>query len=219
MIESKYNSQLKQFKNLHKGQSAIIFATGPTIKKYSTFEGSKECIKIGLNRIYDYPTITEDLDYYYYGSHYYTDNSHKQKIDEICSEYPHITSLASAFEEGRSHEVIGRGNITPERAIELGSIPFENNLTTFTNDVSVYSTLGHSIVFPPLQHILYMGVSKIYLVGCDGGFTQGNQSGDIELLHWWKEFSKFKEKYYSQVEIISINPVSLKGMFEDGIIK
>ena len=64
-----------------------------------------------------------------------------------------------------------------------------------------------------------MGVNKIYLVGCDGGFTQGSQSGDIELLHWWKEFSKFKEKYYSQVEIISINPVSLKGMFEDGIIK
>lgn len=218
MIKSNYNSHLNKFKDIHRDQSAIIFATGPTIKQYTPFEGSEECIKIGLNRIYDYPEILESLDYYYYGSHYYVDNTHRQKIEEICKSY-NFFSLASAYEEGRSHKAIGRGNITPERAIELGSIPFENNLTTFTNDVSVYSTLGHSIVFPPLQHILYMGVSKIYLVGCDGGFTKGIQSGDIELLHWWEEFSKFKEKYYSQVEIISINPVSLKGWFQDAIIE
>jgi|TARA_R110000822_G_scaffold67844_2_gene165132 hypothetical protein len=219
MIESKFNSQLKQFKDFHKGQSAIIFATGPTIKQYSPFEGSEECIKIGLNRIYDYPQITEDLDYYYYGSHYYTDNAHKQKIDKICSEYPNITSLASAFEEGRSHEVIGRGNITPERALELGSIPFENNLSSFTNDISTYSTLGHSIVFPPLQHILYMGINKIYLVGCDGGFTSGVDSESQELLFWWKEFVEFKNKHYPKPQIISINPVSLKGWFHDAVVK
>ena len=64
-----------------------------------------------------------------------------------------------------------------------------------------------------------MGVNKVYLVGCDGGFTKGIQSGDTELLHWWEEFVKFKEKYYSQVEIISINPVSLKEWFKDEFIK
>lgn len=218
MIKSNFNSSLSKFKNIHKGQSAIIFATGPTIKQYTPFNNSKNCIKIGLNRIYDYPEILKSLDYYYYGSHYYLDNIHKQKIDKICSAYNFI-SLASAFENGRSHGDIGRGNITPERALELNSIPFENNLTHFTNDVSTFSTLGHSIVFPPLQHILYMGICKIYLVGCDGGFTNGVDSGSQELLFWWKEFVNFKNKYYPQVQIISINPVSLKGWFQDAVIK
>ena len=58
-----------------------------------------------------------------------------------------------------------------------------------------------------------MGVNKLYLVGCDGGFTNGVDSGSQELLFWWKEFTKFKNQYYPQTEIISINPVSLKGWF------
>ena len=85
MIKSNFNSPLSKYQDIHKGQSAIIFATGPTVKQYTHFEGSEECIKIGLNRIYDYPEILESLDYYYYGSHYYIDDTHRQKIDEICS--------------------------------------------------------------------------------------------------------------------------------------
>ena len=212
MVESKFNKNLSQFKDIHQGKSAIIFATGPTIKQYTPFEGSEECIKIGLNRIYDYSEILKTLDYYYYGSHYYIDSDHRNKIDNICNSFK-FTTLASAYEEGQSHEIIGRGNITPERALELGSIPFENNLREFSYDIAKYSTLGHSIVFPPLQHILYMGVNKLYLVGCDGGFTNGVDSGSQELLFWWKEFTKFKNQYYPQTEIISINPVSLKGWF------
>jgi len=214
MYSSKFNSHLKEFKNKHIDCSAIIFATGPTINSYIPFEGSEDCIKVGLNRIYDYPEILNKLDYYYYGSHYYTDPQHRNRIDDVCSNNSCV-SFASAYEEGLSHGEINRGNVSPEDAIKIGSIPFENNLTSFTNDVSNYATLGHSIVFPPLQHILYMGVNKIYLVGCDGGFTQGLNSGDSHLLHWWTEFKKFKEEYYPDVEFVSINPVSLKGWFVD----
>ena len=87
MIESKFNKNLAQFKNIHQNKSAIIFATGPTIKQYTPFEGSKECIKIGLNRIYDYPEILKTLDYYYYGSHYYVDSDHRNRIDNICDSF------------------------------------------------------------------------------------------------------------------------------------
>ena len=118
-----------------------------------------------------------------------------------------------------SHGDIGRGNISPEDASQLGAIPFENNLSHFTNDVSKYATLGHSIVFPPLQIILYMGISTIYLVGCDGGYTVGAQAGDSHLLRLWSEFKTFKEKYYKDVRVISINPVSLQGWFEDAVVE
>ena len=52
MYKSIYNKQLEKFKDIHKGKSAIMFATGPTINDYEPFEGSEECIKFGLNRIY-----------------------------------------------------------------------------------------------------------------------------------------------------------------------
>jgi len=217
MIKSLYTKSLLKYKNIHHNKSAIIFATGPSIEQYTKFTESEQCIKIGLNRIYNYPDILKELDYYYYGSHYYIDKEHKNKIDQICNTYDFIT-FASAYENGKSHEIINRGNITPQRAIELGSIPFENNLSEFTNDIENYSTLGHSIVFPPLQHILYMGVNKIYLVGCDGGFWHGNSESE-ELLYWWRKFKEFKDTFFPDVKIISINPVSLKGWFTDEIIK
>lgn len=214
MNKSNYNSILRKFKGIHKGKSAIMFATGPSIKSYKPFDGSKECVKIGLNRIYDYKNLSNDLNYYYYGSHYAIDLLHRDKVNLMCKKKG-ITSLASAYENGQSHKDINRGNISPEDANLIGSIPFENNLSTFTNDPSKYSTLGHSIVFPPLQHILYMGVKTIYLVGCDGGLTDSTDSGNAHMLGWWKKFKEFKDKYYNNVEIISINPVSLKGWFTD----
>ena len=216
MIRSKYNKHLEKIKDLHKYKTAIIFATGPSIQNYKNLDDSDNYIKIGVNRIYYYPEILNKLDYYYYGSHYYIDRLHKENIEKIC-ENKNITTFASAYEDGISHKDINRGNITPERAIELGSIPFENTIKTFTNDVENYCSLGHSIIFPTLQHILFMGIKKIYLVGCDGGFTQGKSSNDEHLLNWWIKFVEFKNIYYPEVEIISVNPVSLKGWFDSDI--
>jgi hypothetical protein len=220
MVPSQYNNPLERFKNIHSGKSAIIFATGPTITSYSSFDDSEGAIKIGLNRIYEYPDILETLDYYYFGSQYYTDEKHRNNIEDVCFKF-NFTKFASAYEEGRSHAQIGRGNISPSDAEKIGAIPFENNLSHFTNDIANYSTLGHSIVFPPLQHILYMGVSQIYLVGCDGAFSDSTAAnhGNAHLLHWWRQFKEFKDAFYGDVRIISINPVSLKGWFDDKIIE
>lgn len=214
MYKSQFNKPLEKFKNIHKGKIAILFATGPTIKKYKPLENSDKFIKFGVNTIYNYPEISNSLDYYFYGSHYYFHKDHRLNIEKLCSN-ENIQTFASAYEEGRSHKDINRGNISPERALELKSEPFENNLKTFTNDVSEYATLGHSIIFPALQILLYMGIKKIYLVGCDGGFTQGVDSGNTHLLFWWKKFVEFKNIYYPEVKIISVNPVSLKGWFDD----
>ena len=216
MYKSKYNKKLNKFKDIHKGKSAILFATGPTIKDYEPFEGSEKCIKVGLNRIYNYKKLLSDLDYFFFGSHYYVDEKHRNNIDSVCENNEFI-KLSASYENGT---LTGRGNINPEDSLKLGAIPFENNLSDFSNDISKYAMLGHSIVFPAIQFILYTGVSTIYLVGCDGGYTIGSvQSNDEHLLHWWSKFNEFKENYYNDVRIISINPISLKGRFEDAIVE
>ncbi len=217
MYPSKYNKHLEKFRNVHKGKSAILFATGPSIKNYQPFEGSEEAIKVGLNRIYVYPEILENLDYYFFGSHYELDQEHRENLEGICA-IADLVKFAAAYENGQSHAQIGRGNISPERALELGAIPFENNLEEFSNDIANYAVLGHSIVFPALQVLLYTGISKIYLVGCDGGETgRGGlaSSGNEHMIFWWNKFKEFKDAHYPEVEIISINPVSLRGVFPD----
>ncbi len=219
MRKSVYNKPLEKFKNIHSGKSSILFTTGPSIKKYKSFKNSEKYIKVGLNRIYDYEDILSILDYYFFGSHYNQDMEHQKNINKSCKKY-NFVKLASAYENGKSHTQINRGNVTPEDAIKMGAIPFENNLSDFCNDVSKYAMLGHSIVFPALQFILYTGISQLYLVGCDGGTTIGpTQVGDKHILGWWKRFKTFKECYYKDVKIISINPASLRGWFDDEIIE
>ena len=220
MMRSNNNGQLANYKDMHKGDSAILYATGSSIKNYRSIGDPENFVHIGLNRIYNYPNIIQLLDYYFFGSEYYLDLKHRQKVDSI-SKNNTFTLFASSYEEGISHAIINRGNISPEDAQKIGAIPFENNLNYFTNEIAKYSLLGHSIVFPALQFILYTGIRELYLVGCDGGFTAEDKKhyGDNHLIRWWKEFNNFKKRYYQNVRIVSINPVSLKGMFHDKIVK
>ena len=231
-FKSKFNKEngLGKFKGIHKGESAILFANGPSRKDYVPFDGSEECIKIGVNAIYNHntPEEIEKLNYWFFGSEYFRKDGNPgrdkaEDMDAVClnPRYKNLVKLTSSYEHGKSHGEIGRGNITPERSRELGCIPFENNLETFTNDLEVYSTVGHSIAFPALQFILYTGVKRIYLVGCDGGFTdpECNQTNDPWLMHWWGEFKKFKDICYPDIEIVNINSVGLKGWFIDATVE
>jgi len=220
MMKSDKNEHFIKYKDIHKGKSAILYATGPSIQTYRPIGNSKDYIHIGVNRIYNYPLIIEKLNYYFFGSEYYIDTKHRRAVDSI-SKRKDITIFSSSFEEGISHKIINRGNISPEDAREIDAFPFENNLSYFTNNIAEYALLGHSIVFPSLQFILYTGIKELYLVGCDGGFMAKDKKnhGEDNLIYWWKKFKSFKEKYYRNVSMISINPVSLKGMFNDKIIE
>lgn len=223
---SKFNEHLKPFKNKHKGESAILFGHGPTLKKYIPIKGSENFIKVGVNAIYDYHSEEEikNLKYWFFGSEYFIRKPGRdlaEDMDEICNnpELKDLIKFTSSWENGRSHEVIGRGNITPERSKELGCIPYENNLGYFSHNISEYATLGHDVVFPVVQYLLYMGVSKIYLVGCDCGYADPScvDTGDEHLIYWWKEFKKWYPKYYPDTQIIAVNPIStgLEGIFEN----
>jgi hypothetical protein len=86
-----------------------------------------------------------------------------------------------------------------------------------------------------MQLALFMNPRKLYIVGCDMSgthFVDGNQSkveieaekkqysnywdeGHSKLIEKWKEIKHFAEVYYPETEIISVNPVGLKGMFKD----
>jgi hypothetical protein len=86
-----------------------------------------------------------------------------------------------------------------------------------------------------IQLALYMNPRNLYIVGCDMSGTHnitGNMTKDElnalkkqydaywkkeqkRLLDKWNEIKKFAETYYPDTKIISVNPVGLKGVFND----
>lgn len=86
-----------------------------------------------------------------------------------------------------------------------------------------------------MQLCLYMNPRRIYIVGCDmsgNHFSPGNQSDEEvkkqgilmektfesrrkDLIRRWIEIKDFAAVHYPNTEIISINPVGLKGIFND----
>ena len=74
-LESKFNkgNGIGKFKGIHEGESAILFASGPSRKKYEPFEGSQDCIKAGVNAIYNHntPEEIEEFNYWFFGSEYH----------------------------------------------------------------------------------------------------------------------------------------------------
>ncbi len=200
--ESIFNNHLAKFHNIHKDETAILFATGPSIERFKIFDDYENILKIGVNKIYNYPYIN-DLDYYFFGSHYYIESEHKQKVDLLS---PDLVKFSSVYRDGQE---TGLGNINKEDSDKLNCIHFECCLDNFTKDPSIEKMLGHTIVFPAIQMLLYMGIKKLYIVGCD------LTDHDPELPYWWSIFKTWSEENYPNVEIIIMNPVGLKSIFKD----
>ena len=79
-----------------------------------------------------------------------------------------------------------------------------------------------SVAHIVFQFALYAGAKQIYLVGCDtsmsGYFDNAKQTFPLAVdsaIYGYKNLKKFAQLYYPETEIISVNPVGLKGMFRD----
>ena len=210
-----YNKGFLNYKNIHRGKTGILFAPGPSIKKYKSIIDDTESVNLGLSWIFREKEILKKLNYYFFGSGYHyvagtyqtspEVDDYREKINSIDSK---VQKFSSVYREGVP---TGLGNITPEASEEINAIPFDcqspHGHQNFITDIDSYRIFGLSIIFPALQFMLYTGLSKIYLAGVDADI--GN------LSQKWKQAKDFIDSSYSNTKIISINPVGLKGYFED----
>ena len=141
-----------------------------------------------------------------------------------------IKFLGRAYGYLHSHELI------PEYMFEKsGAVPFVVDAVNTFGHIGSYFPLdiccqplfgGNSTVFPAMQFALYTRPNKIYIVGCDcsdgGHFFKDNIHGGtfraeeyIGLAKSWKLLKEFALEMYPDTKIVSVNPVGLKGLFED----
>ena len=218
-MESNINHIFKPYKDRHIGETGILFATGPTLNSYKPID--EKAIKFGVNSIVFKKDIK--LDYHFFGDRPLNHPDWIDGYDYIDETYKtdiNIQRFIHVLVDGKKLD----SQLNDDEVERLEGIGYE--ITTgdeIKKNISKYKLLNHSIVFSCLQFMLYTGIKRIYLVGCDmsnirsfrdeRALPQTMYSGN-DHTSYWILFKKFIEVEYSNVEIISINPVGLKGMFK-----
>lgn len=207
-----------QYKRIHENKSVVICACGPTIKYYNYKNNN---IHLGINgaiRLYD------KFNYLFLTDKFVQDTSLNEEIDNYkgdnCEKFYAVLPQKRLMNpnKGIDSNRIPQINIYNSNAnIFLLEDVYENkwavNLQT-----EAFGDFGGTI-FSALQFVLYTHPQKIYLVGCDcsiGYAYSSNINYDYaHQIRHYQMFKKFVQNIYPDVEIISINPVGLKGMFKD----
>ena len=200
---------LKPFKNKHKNKEAVIIATGPTLKFYKQFVGK---IHIGVNKSF---TSNIKLDYLFMQDYIATQNYIKDASNYNCIKF------YGKFLNNSTKPIEIPENICNQAKAYRYYNDYPNMQIHYKIEYNALMDFG-SVVFPAIHMALYMGFSKIYLVGCDcsnnGYFDKTTQRISLNYSKTYNGYVLLKEfvkKYYPKVSLISINPIGLKGLFND----
>lgn len=207
-----------QFKNINKGKDVVIVATGPSLTQFKPIDNA---IYIGVNRAVQYNKVHYD---YYFVQDYsgatpqYLDNIYQYKR---CVKFIGLTTENTAPER-TIPEMYRDGKDMYAYRTDWENI--KKFKTKFAYDLATTALgCGGTIVLPAIQFALWTHPKRIYLVGCDtttsGYFDnkadKANFLNTEKLKGLYQEIKAFAHQYYPDVEIISINPVGLKGIFKD----
>lgn len=211
------------FKNKYCGREVAVIACGPSLNDYKPIPN---VINIGVNRAFKDSRISFDHLFFYdpapwtraeikelnkynpdtctkfYGITY--EALHSSETDlKIVSESDAIEANALRF---RSH-----------RLIWMKGLEYVYPLDISTQPLADFGT----VALLAFQFALWTNPKRIYLIGCDcssnGHFYGTGTKNTLDPLvnDGYKYIKDFASLYYPDTEIVSINPVGLKGLFRD----
>ena len=211
-----------KYKNAFCGKDVVLICTGPTANYYKMIPNA---IHIGVNGACYLDFINLD---YLFAQDYTIKQKNNSTLINDCMNY-RIKNCKKFF------------GIIPDERLKKIKNDIERIPLSFCNDSNVSQYIledwsVHNIAydisrepfgeffgtpFSALQFIFYTHPQKLYLVGwdCGQGYAYNKQNAlgganyQIEILK--KHFLPFIEINYPDIEIISINPVGLKGIFKD----
>lgn len=217
-----HQKTFSEFKNKYQGKDIVLVGAGPSLNHFSLI---KDAIYVGLNRTFLFDKIKFDYlftidklgiqDYYEDFINYRQDSCIKfiGNQDREVFQIPH--QFVYKTKNARNYQTTT--NIYP------GS--FTTNIDT--EPLGNFSTVS----LQAMQFILFTNPKRVYLVGIDcsaakSGYFKGKGNDRIHLkntqqniddssIKQWFELKQFATCHYPETEIISVNPVGLKGYFRD----
>ena len=202
MVTKEYhNKSFAKYKNAFTDKNIVVCATGPSLKNYIY---KKDCIHIGVNNIIHKTDI--DFDFLFMQDGFY-----RNILEEFIS-----------YRNDKCKKFLISGLMQPDLP---DYVNFYNTENKFNFDIDLLPLPDFtSVIFSAMAFALWTNPRKIYLVACDCsvGHYKSNSNDKISnehLVFHWKKLKDFANWYYPNTEIISINPVGLKGLFKDEVYK
>lgn len=212
-----HSTSFDKYKGVNAGKDVYLIATGPSLADFAppSIGKSENDVYVGVNKAFMFDKV--NLDFLFI-----QDFGTKDFIYNLLSDrYSNIVKFfGMVFRDGLQ--------IPESLALKLKANRYYTSDICkphrFAYDIST-QPLGdfNSVVFSAMQFILWTNPEKIFLVGCDcssGYFDDRKNAHSLNhLIKNWVELKKFAEKYYPETKIFSINPIGLKGVFEDVFYK
>ena len=203
-----------QYKNAFAGKDVVVVGAGPTLSYYKPIEGA---IHIGTNRVHMNKNLK--LDFLF--------RQDFKGYDEEIFNCPVKKFIGNYYE--------WTADMCPESVFNKLKNAQKFMINTTSDYIPVNIDIeplwhGGSVIYSAFQFALWTNPKRIYLVGCDS-------AGQNDPLHWhhyddkekahhnlvpikaltdgWQKMAHFAATMYPQTEIISVNPVGLKGLFND----
>ena len=211
-----------EYKYKHSNENIVLLGAGPTLNNYVPLKNAKY---VGTNRTFLYDKVK--LDYLF--------AIDKAGIEQYYEEF-------LAYKGNNCVKFIGDQNLGKNFQIPESIIAKSNGRRyktnaklmnkSFTLDIDTQPLVNFATVsLQALQFILFTKPAKVYLVGIDcnastAGYFLGETFNvrtrgeipsvtDASQLKQWTSIKSFVEIYYPETEIISVNPVGLRGVFRD----
>lgn len=198
-----------EFRNCHRGRTAVIVASGPTANDYESLPGLPH---IGVNAVFLNPKIK--LDYYFTEDY----NGKPAWYGEL-KKHDFVKFIGLAGYSGDAKELYRVSEDILDENENARTYFIQTGTQDINCDIEHFPVMGlGSVVFSALHFALYTKPKRILLVGCDcsrAGHFDGTAGNSSHLLESWEKAKRFIRRFYPHVEIISVNPVGLRGMFRD----
>lgn len=213
IIKEAHSKTFPQFKNCNAGKEIVLVASGPTMAYYNPLN---DVLHLGVNKVYKNKNI--NLDYLFAMDYSIGEETIQNIVNYEGAKIFLGSFITDTADSWLSKYVIPLKYYNKDNVYKYYS---EYPAKYGYPDIECCGLMDFgSVIFCAAQFALYTGVKKIYLVGCDcssGYFdgTKNNVQGAQFLIKGWKKFKIYAQTYYPDVEIVSINPVGLRGLFKD----
>ena len=222
----KNNQTFSKYKNCNQNDEVVLCGAGPTFKNYIPLNGVKH---VALYRA----LLNDKIKFDYFIA---DDWAGVNFMQDYLEKYECIKFFG--------HQIGDSSREIPESFLRkcnaeryyTDSFMVENGYKSVPVCDIDFLPIGNmpNIALSALQIVLFTNPKRIYLVGCDassnGHYTEKGISEkqkeehkkDLEIavsgdkvIDCWVSIKEFINNYYPDIEIVSINPVGLKGIFKD----
>lgn len=222
------------YKNSLRGKNLVICGAGPSLSNYKPIDSA---VHLALNRAFLFDKV--NFDFIYAQDFDGIKMCQKELVDYKGNNCVKFFGRQYSEVDWIRNKAIPKSLVADCQAKEFyNDVFYPKDLfdCKFVPDIDSRAVACMpNVGLGVMQFALYMQPKKIYLVGLDHSgnhFTEHGQTNEEkekekQFTDWywdkylersrqkWEECKAFAKVYYPETEIISINPVGLKGIFKD----